>query len=97
MTRIEIDGRTGTVERVSGFSFCRRRERFELARYESVRLSERATAVEEGYGTMLYSVSLEASGHVLELLSTDDENEARSLHSQLAALLSQRTGRKRGA
>ena len=46
---------------------------------------------------MLYSVTLEAPGQVLELLSTDDENEARSLHRRLVVLLSERTGREKGA
>lgn len=87
MTRITIDRENGTVERIRGFFFWQKRELFELSRFDNVRLFARATAVEEGYERMWYSVYLERPGLSLELLSTDVEGEAGSLHWELAECL----------
>lgn len=96
MTRIAIDRVNKAVERVRGFTFCEKREVFQLSRFDTVRLSEQVTTVEEGYGRMWYSVCLEAPGLSVELLSTDDEQHARILHTELTELLvkENRTGEK---
>ena len=94
MVRIEIDDNKGTVERIRGYSFFQKKERYELCRFESVRLSETAIAIEEGYLRILYSVYLEAPGSCCELIATYDENRARSLHRELAELLRQIKARR---
>ncbi len=87
MTKIAIDRASGTVEKIQGFSIWKKRSMWNLGWFDAVRFAAQPTVVEDGYGTILYSVFLEAAGVSLELLSTDDEEHARSLHRELKELL----------
>jgi hypothetical protein len=87
MVKIEIDREKGIVEKTRGFSFWKKRRSWNLGLFDTVRLEEEATTVEEGYGITWYSVFLDSGGASLELLSTENEQRARSLHRELMEAL----------
>jgi hypothetical protein len=89
-TTIEIDRANATIERSDGFAFWKKRRRWHLRLFDTVRLLPQTTLVEEGYGITRYSLFLEGPGISQELFSTDEEQLARSLYNEISEYLQSR-------
>lgn len=83
MAKIAIDLQEGTVEKIQGFSLWKKHRKWSLGLFDKVRIVSEASSAEDGYGIIRHSVFLEAPGVSLELLSTGDEQYARSLYRGL--------------
>lgn len=86
-TTIEIDGSAGLVQKTMGPLFRKKKNTYSLRDVDAVRLIEKNSIVEEGYGITSYSIVLEGKGASQELLATYDEPQARTLHRELVALI----------
>ncbi len=57
-----------------------------------LKLIERAVAIKEGYMKILYTLVLHGKHLSIEILSTENENEGKSLYKELDGFLKPSTG-----
>jgi len=91
-TTVEINKREATLKKVSEILFFCKSRIYSLHDFNTVKLVERTVAIEEGYMKMLYTLVLEGERLSIEILSTEDENEVKSLYKELDEFLKPSAG-----
>jgi len=84
---VEINRREATLKKVSKILFFRKSRIYSLHDFNTVKLIERAVAIEEGYMKILYTLVLQGEHLSIEILSTENENEGKSLYKELDGFL----------
>jgi len=84
---VEINQREATFKKVSKILFFRKSRIYSLHDFNTVKLLEKAVAIEEGYIKILYTLVLQGKQSSIEILSTENENEGKSLYKELDGFL----------
>jgi hypothetical protein len=91
---LEVNRTDRTINTFSQVFFFKKKRTLPIAGFDSIKISSRAEAIEDGYLDTVYSLVLSGSTGSLEIVSVDDMAEAKRQLDELATFLNLHAGNK---